>query len=634
MEIRVKIIEGEASESEFLFREFPVTIGRRLDNHITISDPSVSRYHCQIVQLGGGLRVVDLGSQNGILINENAVQQGSLSHGDVLSIGGAKLVIEAVQPRPNAPETPGGHSEATRIDHELNGMETVTLDPTEATFLRSHPAPDATRSERALWLLFQLCRAVGERTTPEDAQIQLIEKLFEAIPAERGAIVLAERPGAPPASILTRSRVDGPVDFEISRAVLSQVLQENRAFLRTRIANDREAMPRTMIVDQVEAALAVPLMVGGRTIGMLYLDTRKPGAKLDEGHLQLATAAGATAAAAIESLRRQDMLRERARVFEEQTREDAELLLVGGTEIAAELREKAKRRALDDWPLLICGPAGSEGIRLAQWVHLNSNRREGPFIRVSCEGRDPEEIYRELFGEGNHSNGMRALPLLEAAYGGTVVIQGLQSMSKSCEPRLLHLLESGAIERRAGAERIPINVRLILIWEGRSDHVSRKAELGEQLIAKLGEPLEIPPLDERPGDIPALAERIAEHAALQAGRTAPQLAPGVVAVLKRSIWPANTTQLRAAIERAEAERGADFIEVDDLPEEILNGGPGRLRGYHQSVFESRKKILLDALDRTGGNFSEAAEILEINRTYLHRLVRQLDMKDEIARRYS
>ncbi|MCB1022613.1 MAG: sigma 54-interacting transcriptional regulator [Acidobacteria bacterium] len=634
MEIRIRVLAGQTEESEFLFRDFPVTIGRRLDNHITIADPSVSRYHCQIVQLGGGLRVVDLGSQNGILVNENPVLQGVLSHGDILSIGGAKLVVEAAQPLELPADAPAGASEPTRINHELNGMETVSLDPTEAIYLRRHPSADATRAERALWLLFQLCRAVGERTSPEDAQVQLIERLFEAIPAERGAVVLADRAGEPPSAVLTRSRETGPTEFEISRAVLAQVLQENRAFLRTRIADQREAMPRTMIADQVESALAVPLIVAGRTIGMLYLDTRKPGAKLDEGHLQLATAAGATAAATIESLRRQDMLRERARVVDEQTREDAEMPLVGESPAVADLRELAKRRALDDRPVLICGPVGSEGIRLAQWIHVNSSRREGPFVRVRCEGRDQGEVCRELFGEGRRADGARALPLLEAAYGGTVVIQGMQSMNDGGNSKLVRLLETGAIERRAGAERIPVNVRLILVWEGPSDHVGLKGSLGDHLSAKLGEALEIPALDDRPGDIPAIALRIAQQAALEAGRGKPLLAPGVIAVLRRSAWPANLTQLRGVIERAEAERTSDSIEIDDLPEEILESGPGRVGGYHQRVFEARRKVLLDALDRTGGNFSEAAELLEINRTYLHRLIRNLEMKDDIARRYS
>jgi transcriptional regulator of acetoin/glycerol metabolism len=87
------------------------------------------------------------------------------------------------------------------------------------------------------------------------------------------------------------------------------------------------------------------------------------------------------------------------------------------------------------------------------------------------------------------------------------------------------------------------------------------------------------------------------------------------------------------MERAEAERTTDTIELEDLPDEILESGPAKLGGYHERVFEARRRILLDALERTNGNFSEAAELLEINRTYLHRLIRNLDMKDEIADRF-
>jgi DNA-binding NtrC family response regulator len=266
-------------------------------------------------------------------------------------------------------------------------------------------------------------------------------------------------------------------------------------------------------------------------------------------------------------------------------------------------------------------------------MHLHGRRREGPIVRVRCDAGSHETLQRELFGDDSGPPGIRPLPLLEAAFGGTVVIQGLQSMPKECEPRLVRLLETGVLERRSGAEEIPVNVRVVFLWEGELDRAKIKASIGADLMSVLGDPLDIAALDERGGDVPAIAQRIAEQAARDGGRTTPVLSPGVAAVLKRSPWPTNITQLRAVIERAEAQRATAAIELDDLPDEILDSGPARLGGYHERVFEARKKILLDALERTSGNFSEAADLLEINRTYLHRLIRNLEMKDEIAQRF-
>jgi DNA-binding NtrC family response regulator len=628
MEITIKVLDGAVAKGAYSFRDFPVTIGRRLDNDISISDPSVSRYHCQIVRLGGTLRVVDLGSQNGIKVNDRLVQQEALADGDLLSIGGASLRVQTGGVTP----VPKQRGEPTKADSALSGMDTVSVDPSESAYLQATPVRGAGRSERDLWILLTLCRAVGERTTPEDAQIQLIDTLFGSIPAERGAIVLCQEPGAPPISVTTRSRLNGADTFEISRGVLQQVLQEGRAFLRTRIQEEGDA-PRTMVVDQVQAALAVPLMIGGRIIGMLYLDTRRPDALFDRGHLDLATAAAATAAASIEGLRRQEVLRARTLLVEAQRREDAELLLLGGTLAQQALREQAEQRALDDRPLLLCGPTGSEGVRLARWIHMQGARREAPLVRVRCDGSAAETLHRELFGDEEAPPGVRPMPLLEAAFGGTVLIHGMQSMPGEHEPRLVQLLETGNFERRAGAEEIPLNARVIMLWEGDHDPSTVRARLGTRLAHLLGAPLEIPSLDDRAGDIPAIAERIARQAARESGRTEPELAPGVAAVLKRSPWPANITQLRAVMERAEAERTTDTIELEDLPDEILESGPAKLGGYHERVFEARRRILLDALERTNGNFSEAAELLEINRTYLHRLIRNLDMKDEIADRF-
>ena len=87
------------------------------------------------------------------------------------------------------------------------------------------------------------------------------------------------------------------------------------------------------------------------------------------------------------------------------------------------------------------------------------------------------------------------------------------------------------------------------------------------------------------------------------------------------------------IERAEASRTTAAIELGDLPEEVLESRQAKIGGYHERVYESRRRILMDALERTNGNFSEAAELLEINRTYLHRLIRTLDLKDEVSKRF-
>ena len=630
MEVTITPLDDSSPQSEYSFRTFPVTIGRRLDNHISISDPAVSRYHCQIVQAGEAIRVVDLGSQNGIRVNDRMVQQEALADGDVLSVGSAQFrILTGVSMAP----TPKPRGEPTRADSAISGMDTVSVDPADSTYLQSTPMRGAGRSERDLWILLGICRSVGERTTPEEAQVQLIERMFEAIPAERGAILLCEQAGAPPSSALTRSRLRGAEAFEISRAVVQQVLQEGRAFLRTRIQDESEDAPRTMVADLVQSALAAPLTVAGRVIGVLYLDTRRPDALFDRAHLDLAAAAAATAAATIESLRKQDLLRTRARLMEDQTREDVDLLLLGDSSEAELLRERAQGRAGDDDPILLCGPTGSEGSRLARWLHVNSPRLDGPFLRVQCDANDPGALYRELFRNDQFDSGMRQPSLVEAAFGGTILLQSSEAIPHECRPKLVQILRKGMIARRSGAEEVPVNVRLILLWEGDYDYAKLEEHMGPELAQMAGRPIQIPALDDRAGDIPAIAQRIAESAAREAGRPQPIVSPGVAAVLKRYAWPLNVTQLRAVIERAEAERIGTAIEVSDLPEEILESGLATIGGYHERVYEERRRVILDALERTNGNFSEAAELLEINRTYLHRLIRTLDLKNEIKERF-
>ncbi len=629
MELTITTLSGPVEESEYRFREFPVTIGRRLDNHIAVSDPAVSRYHCQIVRVGDTIRVVDLGSQNGIRVNHRQVQQEMLADGDVLSVGGADLRV--LTSPPDEPPT-GQLDEPTRADGELSGMDTVSVDPADSVYLQSTPLRGAGRSERDLWILLGLCRTVAERATPEEAQNQLIERLFEAIPAERGAILLCDRPGSPPASALMRSRIRGADSFEISRTVVRQVLQEGLAFLRTRIQDEQDA-PRTMVADRVQSALAAPLMVAGRVIGVLYLDTRRSDALFDRAHLDLAAAAAATVAATIESLRRLDLLLARTRLIEEQVRDDTELPLLGESREIGLLRANAKTRALDDDPILICGPAGSEGGRLARWIHDQSTRKDGPFVQIQCDAADPATIERELFGDEQEQPGVRQLTLLETAYGGTLLLLCADALPLECRPKLVQIIRTGLVRRRAGIEEIPVDLRVILLWEGDYAIDLIEEQLGTDLARLAGRPLEIPRLDDRPSDVPALAERIAEAAARRGGRQPVTVAPGTTALLKRCPWPDNLTQLRGVIERAEASRSTPTIEIENLPEEILESGQAAVGGYHERVFEHRRRIILDALERTNGNFSEAAGLLGINRTYLHRLINTLDLRESVDERF-
>ena len=623
-EPRLITLKGPASRSEVPIGRFPIVIGRKRENDIAIADPSVSRQHCQIVEINGRIRLVDLDSQNGVAVNDEIVQECFLGDGDEITVGSARfqLTFSKVDPPPQP---------SVQLDERsLTGLETISLQPHETAYLRRVAAEAETaqveRTSRDFQALLHICSSVQEERTSEQVQAKLLSRLFDVIPAERGAVLLAnDVPGGKFRSIYGRDRINPNRSFSVSRSVVRQVIDEQTAYLRNRIQEAPEgSVSPTLIASEVQSVLAVPLMVGRRTIGALYFDTTREDRRFDRRHLELASAAAATSAAALENAIRAERLREKFALLEEQVVAE----MIGKSRPFFHMERRIAELASAAVPVLILGEKGAGKEAAARALHRQSDFADGPFALMGCGSGSEDAVETELFGRGPTTG------KIERAFGGTLVLDEVSALTLDMQKRIVEAITKGRYSRPSNGPVVHPRVRFVFTSSMELMPLVRRGKLREDLHFHLtSHSVLVPPLRERRDDIPLLAEHFAERFSRKSQKAFAGITPDARRMLLAHSWPGNVAELENAMRHAEQAREGDRIDVADLPEAVLeSAGDDTDTGYHADVNEAKRRILLEAMEQAEGSFQDAAAILKINRTYLHRLIRNLDLKDELEKK--
>ncbi len=283
----------------------------------------------------------------------------------------------------------------------------------------------------------------------------------------------------------------------------------------------------------------------------------------------------------------------------------------------------------------LIGESGSGKEVLARRIHELSNRRAGPFVPINCAAI-PESLFEsELFG---HERGAftgateRVRGKVEASSGGTLFLDELGELPLAMQAKLLRFLENRKFMRVGGSAKVSVDTRLVCAT---LRPLEREVEVGRfraDLYYRIeGITLNIPPLRERPSDIPALAHQfIAELAAFH-GVSPPKLGRKALAALQRFSWPGNVRQLRNAMERVCLLRPGLPVRLVDLPRALQLDTAGEAEGVRkrtlqisldQPLAQTVHQVLLAVLEEEGGNRSRAARRLGVSlRTVQRHLVR-------------
>ncbi|MCC6739109.1 MAG: sigma-54-dependent Fis family transcriptional regulator [Planctomycetia bacterium] len=295
-----------------------------------------------------------------------------------------------------------------------------------------------------------------------------------------------------------------------------------------------------------------------------------------------------------------------------------------------ETLELAARAAKSAATVLLLGESGTGKEVLAHEIHRRSPRAAGPFVAVNCVAIPETLLESELFG---HEKGAftgavaRRQGKVELAHRGTLFLDEIGDITPGFQAKLLRVLQERAFERVGGNETIHVDIRVVAATNRDLKAAVSEGKFREDLFYRLNViSIPVPALRERRGDVRPLVQRFVAGAAREAKRPVPAVPDEVMRLLEAQPWPGNVRELKNVVERAVVLLEGDELTAGDLPAEMISAGGGAAPGgFHDQVAEQRKRIVKEALERTGGNQTKAAELLGLQRTYLARLIRQMEI---------
>jgi transcriptional regulator with GAF, ATPase, and Fis domain len=631
---RLLVLSGPLKDSTVPLSEGEVTIGREASNGIAVIDPSVSRKHCVLSGQDGRFRVRDLDSRNGTLVNGTVVEEQWLQHGDEIATGDSSFLFlvadEEITPAAGRVEFEDAHATAeTTIIHP---RDVVYLQPDR--LLRELPA--TSRVARNLNALLKISRIVHAIRDLNDLQGQLLDLIFEVVPAGRGAILLADREGQQFNSTFARMRQAGQTQLvKVSRTVARQVLEQGIAMLGSDVPGSDELREvESLAASQVRSLLCVPLTVFQRVIGCIYLDSDSLSKRLNEEHLQLVTAIAGISAVALENARRLQWLeQENERLTVEITQERS---LVGEGARMKEVYQFLKRVAPTDSTVLIEGESGTGKELAARALHRNSPRASKLFVAINCSAIPETLLESDLFG---HERGaftgaaVQKKGRLEVADGGVVFLDEIGELALTLQVKLLRVLQEREFERVGGTHPIKVDIRLIAATNCNLEQAVRDGKFRQDLYYRLAVlKITMPTLRDRKDDIPMLVRHFVQKHAKRCKVKPRPVSREALACLVNYDWPGNVRELENAIERALVLGSSDMILPEDLPESLLERPPlpeMTEAKYHAAIKELKKHLILDAVEQTQGSYADAARLLGVHPNYLHRLIRNLELKESL-----
>ncbi len=308
--------------------------------------------------------------------------------------------------------------------------------------------------------------------------------------------------------------------------------------------------------------------------------------------------------------------------------------MVGESAATEKLREMIRRVAPSEATVLIRGESGTGKEVAARAVHNASNRREGPFVAVNCAAIAESLLESELFGyrKGAFTGADTDREgLFEAACGGTLFLDEIGEAPLKVQAKLLRVLEEHKINRVGDPHEAPVDVRIIAATNRPlEDSIAQKTFREDLYYRLLVFPLDVPSLCDRTDDIALLAT----HFMNKLGRRQNKLPAKTIARLRAYSWAGNVRELRNLIERAHILAGSDKIEDKHVILNVAGGTPAVMAeqsvGGDLNLDNNARRLITTALDRAGGNKTQAAEMLGITRRTLYSRLNLLGIDEDFG----
>jgi len=620
---RLIAIAGPLRGEALPLREWGVKVGRDPSNDICLADPALSHSHCAIDAKDGVWHVRDRESSNGTFVNGTQVTDHVLSDGDRIALGESVFLFAHGTPEQNAPalvERPG---------------EIVARLPTGDTrYLADEPLPAGSRAERDLQALLHISATINSIRTEDDLCRKLLDLIRAAVPAEQAAAIVLGSDGGN--RILHSCQAPGSPPQSISDTVVRQAIEERVSVLGRDLGGADAVHGAAAPSASRQSVLCAPMLARGRALGALYLSTIRKDA-FDAEHLQLLTAIANVSAVAVDNVRQLASLEgERERLQAALERGHG---IVGRSAAMERIYDiVAKVARSDDTTVLVTGETGTGKELVARAIHSNSGRAKRPFVAVNCAALSEALLETELFG---HERGAftgavaQKKGKVELADGGTMFLDEVGELAPALQAKLLRALQQREFERVGGTRPVRVDVRVISATNRQLPADVAAGRFRSDLFHRLNVvQIDVPALRDRREDIPELANYFVGRFALKATRPIRGIAPDALKCLTSYDWPGNVRELENTIERAIVLGSSDYVLREDLPDALLESTRVRLPErprFHELVREAKSRAIVDAFREAGRSYADAARLLGLHPNYLHRLIRNLDLKSALER---
>ncbi|MFL6451043.1 MAG: sigma 54-interacting transcriptional regulator [Bryobacteraceae bacterium] len=559
-------------------------IGRSPSSKIVVNEPEVGWRHCEIRQHGARFLITDLRTSLGTYVNGMRSAERWLTDRDQIGVGRTILMFRS-----------GEQPKEERVPAVTSDVKPVLLASCSLVFLfRALAANSASGQSKLL-------------------QNQIMRLVSDLIPVEAGYLVL----GSSLQALVAQYENEWPGAAESGKAALARIAEEG-AFQ-----------------DAQTGIVGVPLYLANVLGGALFLQTKAGERERLSAHLETLTAIASLASIGFEANREVENLKVEKALLEEQI--GVPTGIVGSSPPIRRLLTLIERVAPRNSTVLITGESGTGKELIARALHQGSDRREGHFIAVNCAALSENLFESELFGhEKGAFTGAIALKKgrFELAEGGTIFLDEVGELAAPLQAKLLRVLQQREFERVGGTQVHSLNIRVIAATNRDLQEDVREGKFREDLLYRLNVvTLESPPLREHKEDIPVLARYFLERSAKRCKRQVEGLSHEAEEILMQYSWPGNVRELENAMERAVVLGVSDTVLPEDLPEALLESAPRESGAkYHSSLGQAKREAILDAYVQGAGDYKQAARLLGLHPNYLLRLVRNLNLRDEINRR--
>jgi Nif-specific regulatory protein len=422
--------------------------------------------------------------------------------------------------------------------------------------------------------------------------------------------------------------------LKFGEGIAGWVVENDKSIIVNDVINDRrhQSAISELIGYSSKTMLAVPMRSKDVCIGVIELINKKDGRYFSQDDLEWLEIFANQAAIAIQNARSFERAREEIESLQDRIKADKGYhTMVAKSPIIMEKIDIIDRIAKTDSSALILGESGVGKEIFAEQIHLRSLRSKAPFIRVNCAALPEGLLESELFGhvKGAFTGAIQTRRgRFELADGGTIFLDEIGDLPLQFQAKLLRVIQQKTFEKVGSEVSITVNVRILAATNKDIEALVERGEFRRDLYYRLNVlPIYIPPLRQRPEDIPALAEFFLKKFIRKTKKQFEGFSSEAMEAMLSYAWPGNIRELENCVERACAIGKNSLIRKEDLflqtdGEAEADGGDRNLKTAI-NLFKSH--FIKKTLDENHWNKTETAKALDIQRTYLSRLIKELDI---------